>query len=162
VEVQADMQAVEVFCRKATTEDVEKLYELIQGYAEQGIMLPRTREALTRIIDTFVVAEIGSEVVGCGALTKLGDNLVEIRSLGITDGYKSLGIGSKLVEKLLEQAKAQGITKVMALTYADKFFERNGFTIVEKEIFPEKVWTDCVNCPKQNACDEIAVLRELD
>jgi len=156
------MQAVEVLCRTATTDDVETLYQLIQGYAEKGVMLPRSREVLARLVDTFVVAEIGSEVVGCGALTKLGDNLVEIRSLGITDGYKSLGIGSKLVDKLLEQAKEQGITKVMALTYAVPFFERNGFKIVEKEIFPEKVWTDCVNCPKQHACDEIAVLIELD
>lgn len=156
------MQAVEVLCRTATADDVETLYQLIQGYAEKGVMLPRSREVLARLIDTFVVAEIGSEVVGCGALTKLGDNLVEIRSLGITDGYKSLGIGSKLVDKLLEQAKEQGITKVMALTYAVPFFERNGFKIVEKEIFPEKVWTDCVNCPKQHACDEIAVLIELD
>ncbi|RJX38255.1 N-acetyltransferase [Paenibacillus pinisoli] len=156
------MQAVEVLCRTATTDDVDTLYQLIQGYAEKGVMLPRSREVLARLVDTFVVAEIGSEVVGCGALTKLGDNLVEIRSLGITDGYKSLGIGSKLVDKLLEQAKEQGITKVMALTYAVPFFERNGFKIVEKEIFPEKVWTDCVNCPKQHACDEIAVLIELD
>jgi len=156
------MQAVEVLCRTATADDVETLYQLIQGYAEKGVMLPRSRKVLAHLIDTFVVAEIGNEVVGCGALTKLGDNLVEIRSLGITDGYKSLGIGSKLVDKLLEQAKEQGITKVMALTYAVPFFERNGFKIVEKEIFPEKVWTDCVNCPKQHACDEIAVLIELD
>lgn len=156
------MQAVEVLCRKATSDDVESLFQLIKGYAEQGIMLPRTREALEFLIDTFVVAEIGEEVVGCGSLTKLGDNLVEIRSLGISDGYKSLGIGSKLVDSLLEQSKAQGITKVMALTYAVPFFERNGFEVVEKEIFPEKVWKDCVNCPKQMACDEIAVLRNLD
>lgn len=156
------MQAVEVLCRTATKEDVETLFGLIKGYAEKGVMLPRTRETLSYMIDTFVVAEIGSEVVGCGSLMKLGDNLIEIRSLGITDGYKSLGIGSKLVDKLLEQAKAQGVTKVMALTYAVSFFERNGFKIVDKDIFPEKVWRDCVNCSKQHACDEIAVLRELD
>ncbi|RIX54105.1 N-acetyltransferase [Paenibacillus nanensis] len=156
------MQAVEVLCRTATKDDVETLYQLIKGYAEKGVMLPRTRETLTYIIDTFVVAEIGGEIVGCGSNLRLGDNLIEIRSLGITDGYKSLGIGSKLVDKLLEQAKAQGVTKVMALTYAVSFFERNGFKVVDKEIFPEKVWRDCVNCPKQHACDEIAVLKELN
>ncbi|MDQ6421139.1 N-acetyltransferase [Paenibacillus sp. LHD-117] len=156
------MQTAQVLCRTATSDDVETLFQLIKGYAEKGVMLPRTREVLADLIDTFVVAEVGDEVVGCGSLTKLGDNLVEIRSLGITDGYKSLGIGSKLVDALLAQAKEQGITKVMALTYADKFFERNGFTVVEKEIFPEKVWRDCVNCPKQFACDEIAVLKVLE
>lgn len=155
------MQALEVICRKATSDDIETLFTLIQGYAEQGIMLPRSREALRHIVDTFVVAEIGGEVVGCGSLSRLGDDLVEIRSLGMTDGYRGLGIGNKIVESLIEQAKELNVTKVMALTYADNFFKRNGFTIVEKEIFPEKVWRDCVNCPKQHACDEIAVLRTI-
>ncbi|MNC84252.1 acetyltransferase [compost metagenome] len=61
----------------------------------------------------------------------------------------------------MEEAGRQQIPKVMALTYEVDFFLRNGFEVVEKEIFPEKVWTDCVNCAKQNACDEIAVLKIL-
>ncbi len=156
------MQALQVVCRKATTDDIDTLFELIKGYAEKGIMLPRTREALAYVIDTFVVAEIGNEVVGCGALMRLGQELVEIRSLGMTEGYKGLGIGSKLVDALILQAKEQGIPKIMALTYAVAFFEKNGFTVVDKEIFPEKVWKDCVNCPKQLACDEIAVLKIIN
>jgi len=151
-------QAV-VTCRQAAPDDVEALFHLIQGYAEKGIMLPRSRQALNRLVDTFVVAELDGVIVGCGSLCKLGKDLVEIRSLGMTEGYKGLGIGSKLVDKLIEQAKEQGLTKVMALTYAVDFFVKNGFSVVEKEIFPEKVWTDCVNCPKQHNCDEIAVLK---
>ncbi|WP_028610353.1 N-acetyltransferase [Paenibacillus harenae] len=156
------MQALQVVCRKATSDDIETLFLLIKGYAEKGIMLPRTREALAYMIDSFVVAEIGDEVVGCGSLTKLGSDLVEIRSLGMSDGYKGLGIGSKLVDALIEQAREQRTPKVMALTYAVSFFVKNGFTVVDKEIFPEKVWKDCVNCPKQLACDEIAVLKMLN
>lgn len=156
------MKQAVVTCRPATVEDVEVLYHLIQGYAEKGIMLPRSREALVRLIGTFVVAEVDGVIAGCGSLCQLGKDLVEIRSLGMTDGYKGLGIGSKLVDKLIEQAQAQGLTKVMALTYADNFFVKNGFEVVNKEIFPEKVWTDCVNCPKQQNCDEIAVLKVLN
>lgn len=155
------VQAVAV-CRKATAEDVEKLYILIEGYAQKGIMLPRSREALKRQLDTFVVAEVNDEVVGCGSLCKLGADLVEIRSLGISEGFKGYGIGSKLVDFLIEEAKEQNIQKVMALTYEVKFFQKNGFTVVDKEIFPEKVWTDCVNCAKQHCCDEIAVLKMLN
>ncbi len=162
VEAKAYMQALQVVCRKATSDDIETLFLLIKGYAEKGIMLPRTREALAYMIDSFVVAEIGDEVVGCGSLTKLGSDLVEIRSLGMSDGYKGLGIGSKLVDALIEQAREQRTPKVMALTYAVSFFVKNGFTVVDKEIFPEKVWKDCVNCPKQLACDEIAVLKMLN
>lgn len=153
---------LEAVCRRASEEDVDTLFELIQGYAQKGIMLPRSREVLSRQIHTFVVAEVEGIVVGCGSLTRLGADLVEIRSLGMTEGYKGLGIGSKLVDSLTEMAREQGIPKIMALTYADSFFIKNGFTVVQKEIFPEKVWTDCVNCPKQHACDEIAVLKMLN
>jgi amino-acid N-acetyltransferase len=151
-----------VVCRKATEQDINILYEIIQGYAEQGIMLPRSRETLTAQIDTFVVAFIDDRLVGCGSLTRLGQDLVEIRSLGVTPGYKGQGIGNALVDFLLEEAKQQGIPKVMALTYAVNFFERNGFDVVPKEIFPEKVWRDCVHCKKQDCCDEIAVLKRVD
>ncbi|WP_239617442.1 N-acetyltransferase [Cohnella mopanensis] len=151
-----------IVCRKALPEDVDALYELIQGYAANGIMLPRSREALTRNIDTFIVAQDGDRLIGCGSLCRLGSDLVEIRSLGIVDGYKGQGVGSRLVDALIEEARVQGIPKVMALTYEAAFFQKNGFKIVDKEIFPEKVWTDCVNCPKQHCCDEIAVVRVIE
>lgn len=149
-------------CRKASHEDVDTLFEMIKGYAERGIMLPRSRDVLHRQIDLFVVAEVDGQVVGCGSLCKLGKDLVEIRSLGISEGHKGQGIGSLLLDKLVEEAKEQQIPKVMALTYEVSFFEKNGFSVVNKEIFPEKVWTDCVNCSKQHACDEIAVLKILN
>ncbi|GLI07590.1 MULTISPECIES: N-acetyltransferase [Paenibacillus] len=149
-------------CRQATAQDIDTLYDIIQGYAEKGIMLPRTKETLSVQLDTFVVAEIDGQLVGCGSLTRLGQDLVEIRSLGVSDGYKGQGIGKALVGSLLHEAKQQGIPKVMALTYEVAFFERNGFTVVEKEIFPEKVWRDCIHCKKQHCCDEIAVLKRLD
>lgn len=155
------MPAVAV-CRRAKLEDVEPLFQMIDGYAQRGIMLPRSREVLSRQINDFVVTEIDGKVVGCGSLCRLGEELVEIRSLGIAEGYKGRGLGSLLVEQLLEEAKGLGIPKVMALTYEVSFFLKNGFTVVEKDIFPEKVWTDCIHCPKQHACDEIAVLKILN
>ncbi|MEC0127852.1 N-acetyltransferase [Paenibacillus pabuli] len=149
-------------CRKAVPEDVEPLFEMIKGYAERGIMLPRSREVLQRQLEHFVVAEVNGEVVGCGSLCRLGNDLVEVRSLGISEGHKGMGIGSLLLDRLVEEAEKQQIPKVMALTYEVSFFLKNGFAVVEKEIFPEKVWTDCVHCSKQNCCDEIAVLKELN
>lgn len=148
--------------RKATEADIDGLVELIAHYAEQGIMLPRSRQAIERLYSTFCVAELDGKVVGTGSLFQLGPDLVEIRSLGMTEGYKGMGIGNKIVDFLTEEARQMGVSKLMALTYAVNFFERNGFTIVQKEIFPEKVWTDCVNCAKQHACDEIAMLKMLN
>ncbi len=151
-----------VLCRRAVSEDLEHLFTMIQGYAERGIMLPRSRKVLEQQLDQFVVAEILGEVIGCGSLCRLGNDLVEIRSLGILEDYKGRGIGSMLVDALIEEARRQQIPKVMALTYEVSFFVKNGFEVVEKDIFPEKVWTDCVFCSKQHCCDEIAVLKILN
>ena len=151
-----------IVCRRATEADVEPIYAIIAQYAAAGIMLPRSKETLARMLDSFVVAEADGKVVGCGSLCRLGADLAEIRSLGIVDGYKGQGIGRKLVERLVEDARALRIPKVMALTYEVAFFEKIGFTVVDKEIFPEKVWTDCIHCPKRDKCDEIAVLKRLD
>ncbi|AWB45431.1 N-acetyltransferase [Paenibacillus sp. CAA11] len=155
------MPAVAV-CRIATNEDIEPLFLMIEQYAKRGIMLPRSRKVLERQIQDFVVAEVNGEVVGCGSLCRLGDDLVEIRSLGIMEGHKGQGLGSLLVNKLTEQARTLKVPKIMALTYEVSFFVKNGFQIVNKEIFPEKVWTDCIHCAKQHACDEVAVLKTLD
>ncbi|WP_440111218.1 N-acetyltransferase [Paenibacillus sp. QZ-Y1] len=151
-----------VICRKAVQEDVEPLFEMIKGYAERGIMLPRSRDILHRQLEHFIVAEVDGEVVGCGSLCRLGNDLVEVRSLGISEGHKGLGIGSRLLDRLVQEAEKQQIPKVMALTYEVSFFLKNGFAVVDKDIFPEKVWTDCVHCSKQDCCDEIAVLKELN
>ncbi|TVX94327.1 N-acetyltransferase [Paenibacillus agilis] len=149
-------------CRSATESDIEALFQLIQGYAVQGIMLPRTREMLATLIPDFVVVETEGELVGCGSLCQLGQDLVEVRSLGISPGYQGRGIGSMIMDSLMQMAKERELTKVMALTYEVRFFEKNGFTVVEKEIFPEKVWKDCIHCSKQHCCDEIAVLKVLN
>ncbi|NMM51540.1 N-acetyltransferase [Paenibacillus aquistagni] len=149
-------------CRRATEQDVEQLYELILGYSLQGIMLPRSRDMLRDQLHDFVVAEADGELIGCGSLTQLGQELVEIRSLGILPTYKGRGVGTMIVDELLEMAKTRSLPRVMALTYEVRFFEKNGFEVVEKDIFPEKVWTDCVHCKKRHACDEIAVLKILE
>lgn len=152
---------MDVVCRQATEQDVEGLYGIIQSYAKQGIMLPRSILALRAQIATFVVAEADGGLAGCASLCRLGEDLVEIRSLGVLEEYKGRGIGSKLVDILIEQAKELKIPRVMALTYEVGFFEKNGFKVTPKKIFPEKVWKDCVFCKKQHCCDEIAVLKQL-
>jgi amino-acid N-acetyltransferase len=151
-----------VVCRRAMSEDIDYLVVMIHDYAEKGIMLPRSRKVLEQQLDQFMVAQIEGQVVGCGSLFQLGSDLVEIRSLGIGEDYKGRGIGSMLVDALIEEARKQQIPKVMALTYEVSFFIKNGFDVVSKEIFPEKVWTDCVFCSKQHCCDEIAVLKILN
>lgn len=153
---------MEIVVRKAQAEDIEGLVDIIAGYAQSGIMLPRSQQVIEKQLDTFAVAVQGERVIGCGSLFQLGAELVEIRSLGVIEGFHGRGIGKRLVEYLIEEARKQKLVNVMALTYEVDFFIRNGFSVVQKEIFPEKVWTDCVHCKKQNNCDEIAVLKRLE
>lgn len=151
-----------VIYRKAKEEDVDSLFTIIEGYARKGIMLPRSKATLIREIEHFAVAEIDERIIGCGSLCRLGNDLVEIRSLAVSESYKGQGIGRKLVEMLTNEASRMNIPQIMALTYETGFFTKLGFQIVSKDIFPEKVWRDCVFCPKQNCCDEIAVMKRLD
>lgn len=146
---------------KANPIHIESIAQIIQYYAEQGIMLPRSEKVIEQQLEDFVVAKVDGMVVGCGSLTRLGTDLVEIRSLGVKPEYKGKGIGRQLVESLVIEADKRKIPKVMALTYESNFFERLGFSIVSKDIFPEKVWKDCIYCSKQNSCDEIAVLKQI-
>jgi amino-acid N-acetyltransferase len=147
--------------RKAVVQDLDFLFELIEKYSVDGIMLPRSKEVLLEQLPYFAVAEKDSVLIGCGSLCALSPKLVEIRSLGLSPDHKGQGVGAKLVDFLIEEATTLGFRQVMALTYESRFFERQGFVQVQKEIFPEKVWRDCIHCKKFDCCDEIAVLRTL-
>jgi amino-acid N-acetyltransferase len=151
--------------RQATIKDLNHMVDLINTYAAQGMMLPRSKLSLCETLTCFSVVEDPSNkdgIVGVGGLHILWEDLAEIRSLVIDPGYAGKGIGKLLVDHLTERAAKLHIRKVMALTYQEQFFDRCGFTVVAKETLPHKVWKDCVNCSKFPACDEIAVVKELN
>ncbi len=151
-----------VFVRPARIADMLQVEPLINGFAKDNLMLPKTWEQLVRMFREFVVAtDADGRVLGCGGLRVFSDSLAEIISLAVDESAHGLGIGGRVVERLLEDAEALGIRTVFALTLRDGFFHRLGFRTVPKEMFPAKVWADCRNCPKLHACDEIAVVKEL-
>jgi amino-acid N-acetyltransferase len=84
-----------------------------------------------------------------------------VRSLAVDDKYRGRGVGSHLVRWCVDEARRLRIRKLMSLTYEQRFFERLGFAVVEKETLPLKVWSDCVRCPKNENCDEIAMVLTL-
>ena len=154
--------AAPVFVRPATIADMLQVEPLINGFAAQNLMLPKTREQLVRLFREFVVAaDEHGRVVGCGGLRIFSPTLAEIISLAVAPETQGLGLGGRIVERLVEDAETLGITSVFALTLRDGFFHRLGFRTVQKEMFPAKVWSDCRSCPKLHACDEIAVVKEV-
>ena len=150
-----------VTVRPAHLRDVPVIHALLKDHAARGNLLPRTRENLTRDIRDFLVAEADGTVLGTGALEIMGPDLGEIRSLVVDSAHQRGGVGLRLARALIEQARAVGLTRVMALTYVPPFFERLGFHAVGVETLPEKVWQACVKCYKFNRCDEIAMMLAL-
>lgn len=147
--------------RKARLTDVETIHELVNYYAKKGLMLSRSRSELYEYIRDFAIAEINNEIVGIGALHILWLDLAEIRTLAVKENLLGHGIGKKLVEYFMKEAKELGIEKVFTLTYQPGFFEKSGFAEVSKERMPHKVWKDCINCPKFPNCDEVCMVKEV-
>ena len=147
--------------RAARLTDVPRIQEIINGHAERGRMLFKNFAQLYENLRDFAVYEYGGDVVGCVALGIVWSDMAEIRSLAVDEDFIGRGIGRAMVEWTVNDARRLGIRKLMSLTYEQRFFEKLGFGVVEKESLPLKVWSECVRCPKNLACDEIAMVREL-
>ncbi len=145
--------------RKATLHDGPAIHALVTDYARRGEVLPRTLSEIYETIRAWMVAEEEGQIIGCGALVILDADLAEVRSLAVAPAYQGNGIGRKIVEALIEEGKALGVTTIFALTRAVPFFERLGFAVTEKERFPRKIWRDCLKCPLFPHCDETAVVK---
>jgi len=147
--------------RKARISDVEEMMVLINSNAEQGFMLPRSRNMLYESLREFLLAEVDDQLVGVASLHIFWSDLAEIRALAISSEYKRRGIGTQIVKALEEEARELGCSKLFALTYQPEFFKYCGYEQVSKDQMPQKVWTECINCIKFPNCDEIAVSRIL-
>ena len=159
----ADIEQLEggIALRRATLEDVPGIARIMAEFVAQGVLLPRPVGELYQCIREFHVAVRAGEVVACAALRLLWDDLGEVRSLAVRPNHHGLGLGGRLVERVLADARAIGLPRVIALTREVGFFERCGFAVVSRDTLPRKVWTDCVRCPRRHACDEVAVVLDL-
>ena len=147
--------------RKARISDVDGMAALINFYAEKGKMLYRTIPSLYQKIRDYSVIEKDGAVIGIGGLHILWKDLAEICSLAIDPHYVKNGLGTALVHRLYREGRKLKIAQVFALTYQPGFFEKCGFTRIDKESLPQKVWMECVNCPKFPNCDETALIKTV-
>ncbi|HCG7094394.1 TPA: argininosuccinate lyase [Vibrio parahaemolyticus] len=152
---QRDSSAVKV--RPARLTDIETLEGMVAYWANMGENLPRSRNELVRDIGSFAVAEHHGEVTGCASLYVYDSGLAEIRSLGIEAGWQGQGQGSAIVNYFVDKARQMAIKKVFVLTRTPEFFMKQSFLPTSKSLLPEKVLKDCDQCPRQHACDEVAL-----
>ena len=149
-----------VVLRAAIPGDAPGIAALLHEYAMQNLLLDRSEEDILFYLKNFTVAVDGNDaLLGCMAVRDFGNDLLEVRSLAVQPGLRQSGIGRKLVEKAIARLhEERSEFRLFALTLQPGFFEKLNFAIVEKELFPEKIWADCSRCPKQHCCDEFAVL----
>lgn len=147
---------------KARIGDPPHIVKLVNTFAERQLMLPRSLNDTYENLRDFFVCRSDGRVIGCAALHVSWSGLGEIRSLAVSEEASGRGVGSRLVEACLEEARELGMHRVFVLTYVDDFFRRFGFEVHPKEELPHKVWADCLNCPKFPDCDEIAMVLDLD
>ncbi|HEY3314003.1 MAG TPA: N-acetyltransferase [Bacillota bacterium] len=147
--------------RKARAEDIPQAHALIDGYARQGLMLRRPMTLLYESLRDLVVAADDGRVVAVGGLHIMWSDLAEVRSLAVSSDYRGQGVGRRMVEYMMGEAEAMGLSRVFALTYQQAFFAACSFTVIDKAELPQKVWKECVYCDRFENCDEIAVIRRL-
>jgi amino-acid N-acetyltransferase len=145
----------------ATISDVKAIHALVSSYAERDQMLFRSIADIYENLQMFLVAELDGAVVGCCSLEIIWSDLAEIKSLAVDQNQTNKGVGKMLVRAALEQARQLGVPQVFALTLKPDFFQKLKFNVVAKETLPMKVWSDCAKCPKQDNCDEVAVIKTV-
>jgi len=143
--------------RKAAIADVRKIHGVVNLAAGQGEMLPRSLGELYDNMRDYFVYEEDGEILGTSALHVCWEDLAELRSLCVADAARKRGIGRMLVDACIREAQRFAIGKVFLLTYQEEFFRKCGFTVVDKKDLPQKIWSDCIKCPKFPECDEIAM-----
>ncbi len=150
--------------RKATIADIHEIHEILNYFAGQGLLLPRSLSELYDHVRDFFVVESGESAPLIHGVCGLGvcwEDLAEIKSLAVSEEHQHRGLGKKLVEACMEDAHNLGIRRVFTLTYIPRFFLKLGFEEIEKSMLPHKIWADCLKCSKFPNCDETAMIIDL-
>ncbi len=141
-----------------SVDEVRAIYELIKIYSTDGLILERAMEDIMGSRPDFLVARSSGRVVGAVSFYDYGPSLKEIRSLSVSKSLTHQGTGSLLLKTMIERIRVSNDVKIFVLTYSPDFFLKNGFTAVERETLPEKIWKDCNNCNHKDHCDETAMV----
>lgn len=146
---------------KARISDVPQMHQLINHFANKDLMLARPLSEIYENIRDFFVIKRDEQVIACAALHVSWSDLAEIKSVAVDEDSQRQGIGDQLIKACLEEAKELGIATIFCLSYTPAFFEKFGFTQVDKMELPRKVWTECYRCPKFPNCDEVALIYHM-
>jgi len=147
---------------KAKITDAPQIHRLINYFADKGMMLPRSLSEIYENIRDYFIVKDDKQILACASLHVIWADLAEIKSVAVAEDRQGQGIGDSIIKACLVEARDIDIPTVFCLTYQPGFFERFGFTQLDKMELPQKVWTECYRCPKFPNCDEIALIYHLE
>ncbi|QCY45892.1 Amino-acid acetyltransferase [Glutamicibacter creatinolyticus] len=117
--------------RPARTTDVHAIRNLVRPLAEQRILLDKEAVTYYESIQEFVVAEdAAGQVIGCGGLHVIWEDIAEVRTLASAESWRGQGVGTGLINELLRRARDLGVHRIFCLTFEVEFFERHGFSVM--------------------------------
>ena len=117
--------------RPARTADIKAIRQIIDTYVAGRRLLAKETVTLYETVQEFTVAEYEGEVVGCGALHVLWEDLAEVRTVAVMEKMRGKGVGNAIIANITDRAHAIGVKRIFCLTFETDFFARNGFEIIE-------------------------------
>ena len=134
--------AVEVVVRRARTPDVRAIRSLVEPMARSRRIVSKDAVAYYEAVHEFRVVEVDREVVGCGALHVMWEDLAEVRTVAVRPEFKGRGLGSALLAGLLQDARDLGVQRVFCLTFETAFFGRHGFRTIDGQAVEPQVYAE--------------------
>jgi amino-acid N-acetyltransferase len=120
-----------VVIRPARTADVRAIRDLVDIYSPDGRLLSKATVTLFEAVPEFLVAELDGQVIGCGALHVMWEDLAEVRTVAVDQDHIGQGFGSVLLVALMNRAREVGVKRVFCLTFRVEFFGRHGFVEID-------------------------------
>ena len=121
-----------VVIRSANTHDVKGIRELVDTYAVDRLLLSKATVTLYEDVQEFLVAVFDGEVVGCGALHVMWEDLAEVRTLAVKPDFRKTGLGGTVLELLVDRGRTIGVNRLFCLTFETEFFGRHGFEAIDE------------------------------
>lgn len=139
--------------RPARTADVRGIHDLLEPYVQRRILLGKDLVVLYESVQQFLVAEADGQLIGCGALHVIWEDLGEVRTLIVVDEWLHRGVGRALVEGLEGSARELGLSRLFCLTFEVDFFTSRGFTPIGEQVVDPDVYSQLVRSPDEGVAE---------